>query len=224
MAIQKINLPIKGMSCPSCSARVERLVDELEGIKFRNVSHEKNSGEFTFDDQFLTKERLIAKINEGNYPVDLPAKPVFSYIKPNPSCPTCSEAGQKVPNTVLKSNIKIESKDKIDLDLAYYICKNAACSTAYYSTKNVYIIGKDELKRELWYKNGTERVIACYCNNIDTLQLKDAIENHNLSSWKEITAHYRSTIITKCEVLNPTGYCCTRFFNEMVQQIKKEII
>ena len=150
--------------------------------------------------------------------VDFDDNQMFSFVAPTPTCPSCKKEGDLVPNTVLRSNVKIQNKDKINLNTDNYICMNPDCNVAYYNSNGT--IHKDELKRELWYKTGTERVIACYCNNIDTEQLKDAVVNHNLSSWKEICGHYRVKVIEKCEILNPTGLCCRKTFRSMVEEVK----
>lgn len=150
--------------------------------------------------------------------IDFDSEQMFSFIAPTPVCPSCSKEGGLVPNTVLRSNVKIQSKEKINIDIENYICMNPDCDVAYYNSENTIL--KDELKRELWYKTGTKRIIACYCNNIDADQLKDAVVNHNLSTWEEITEHYRVKVIEKCETLNPTGKCCRHIFRGMVMDVR----
>ncbi len=36
-------------------------------------------------------------------------------------------------------------------------------------------------------------------------------------------SHYREKVNEKCEVLNPTGYCCRELVDEVVSDIKKEV-
>lgn len=223
MPLKTITLPINGMTCPSCSASVERLIDTLEGVESRTISHETDSGVITFDPSVLSESEVISKINEGHYKVNIEVEdePMFSFVGVIPECPVCRKQGQLVPNTVLRSNVKIDSKQKIDIEIDNHICMNPDCEVAYYNANGT--ISKEELKRELWYKKGAERVIACYCNNIDTDQINDAIVDHNLSTWEEITSHYRVKVIEKCETLNPTGYCCRNTFNGLVREIKSTI-
>ncbi len=216
-----IELKIKGMTCQSCSASVERLVNELDGIETQKVSYENDLGVFTINENKLSERELIAKINEGHYKVEIFEKIITTKDKIIPICPVCKNSGQLVPNTVFKSNL-VESKRKVNLETENYICMDTDCSVAYYNGKNT--IGKDELKRELWYKKGTKTVLACYCNNINTEQLEKAISKHNLTSWEEITSHYRKKVVEKCEKLNPTGYCCRDNFDNMVNEIKDTLI
>ena len=131
-------------------------------------------------------------------------------------CPICSEKGQKVVNTVFKSNLKPDSFKKIDLDVNNYICLNSKCEIAYYNEKIQ--ININELRRELWFKTSSKRKIICYCNNIDEEQIEEAVNEHNLTTWNEITSHYRKKVIENCENLNPTGHCCRKNFDETVKQ------
>lgn len=215
-----VKLKIKGMTCPSCSASVERLVNKLDGVKEQNVSHENDLGVFTIDESVLSESELIAKINEGHYKVEMSEK-IIPAEKTIPPCPVCNNSGRLVPNTVFKSILKAESKQKVNLEAENYICMDADCLVAYYTGKNT--ITKDELKRELWYKKGTKTVLACYCNNIDAKQLKDAISQYNLTSWEEITSHYRKKVIEKYETLNPKGYCCRNNFDKLVKEVKETL-
>jgi len=218
--MKKIEITITGMTCPTCSAAVNRLVDELEGVISKNVNHVSDSGLFEFDETVISEEEIIAKINEGHYKVDTD-KEIIENIVDIPECPTCNVSGQLVPNSVFNSILVTESKSKIDLEKKNYICLNPECNTAYYN--NELTIDKSELKRELWFKKGTERKIICYCNNIDKSMMKDAIVNRNLSTWEEITSHYRKKVIEKCDILNPTGFCCRNTFDKVVGKIKNEL-
>ena len=218
--MKKIEVTIKGMTCPSCSAAVDRLVEELDGMKTKNINHVTDSGQFEFDDNTITEEEIIAKINEGHYKVDTDKEIIENNIN-IPECPVCTTSGQLVPDSVFKSNLITDSFNKIDREKKNYICLNPACDTAYYN--DVITIDKSKLKRELWFKKDTEKKIICYCNNIDKSQIEDVIVNYNLSTWEEITSHYRNKVIEKCEVLNPTGYCCRGTFNKVVSKIKMDI-
>lgn len=218
--MKKIEITIKGMTCPSCSAAVDRLIDELDGIKSKNVNHVSDSGLLEFDEDIITEEQIIAKINEGHYKVDTD-KDIIENIVEIPKCPNCNNSGQLVPNTIFNSILVADSKSKIDMEIKNYICLSPECNTAYYN--DLLTIDTAELKREIWFKNNSKRKIICYCNNIDKSMIKDAIANHNLSTWEEITSHYRKKVIEKCELLNPTGLCCRNTFNKVVNKLKKEV-
>jgi copper chaperone CopZ/bacterioferritin-associated ferredoxin len=217
-----VKLKIKGMTCPGCSASVERLVRDLEGLKSQKVSHETDSGEFVIDENLLPEEELINRINQGHYKVDLAGKEKVIFQIAISKCPVCNTSGQLVPNSVFKSNLKKDSIGKIDLKAKNYICLNPSCSVAYYNENNRNTIDKSEMQRELWFKNGIERKIICYCNNIDTNQIENAVKEYGLTTWEQIVSKYRSKPIEKCEILNPTGSCCREIFDNLVKKIQDE--
>ncbi len=211
-----LELKIKGMTCASCSTSVEKLVDNLNGIQAKYINHVTDKGKIEFDENVISQEEIISKINEGHYKV-IGFENIKNKIKV-PLCPKCSQSGQLVPNSVFKSNLKVENFKKVNLEIENYICQNPTCNVAYYNSETT--IDKSELKRELWFKNGSKRKVICYCNNIDKDQIKESVTQHNQTTWEEITSHYRKTVIEKCEILNPTGHCCREKFNEVINKFK----
>ncbi len=220
--MQTVELKIKGMTCPSCAVAVSKLTDELKGIKTKTINFAANSGLFVFDENVLSVEEIISKINESHYKVDSNGISKIYNSEKIVNCPTCNKKGKKVFNSVFKSNVKAESFSKIDLNGDNYICFNPDCETVYYNDKGL-VIHYSELKREIWFKNFAERKIICYCNNIDREQINLALKDHNLETWEEITSHYRKKVIEKCEILNPTGYCCRETFDKEVKKFKRQL-
>lgn len=222
MAIKTIILPIKGMSCSSCSRSVITQVENLPGLVEQNVDHDTDSGEFIIDESQLSVAELISSINQGHYKVDLPAGASVADIENNiPACPVCHKQGVEVPNTVLRSNLQPATFKSTDLDDDFHICMNPDCTNAYYTTKRNQVIDKSALKRELYYKNGSEKQIICYCNNVDKEQIKDTVSIHHITDWDETMAHYSNKVQEKCEILNPTGLCCRDLFDEVVNEIQE---
>ena len=76
------------------------------------------------------------------------------------------------------------------------------------------------LRREIWFKKSSKKKTICYCNNIDREQIKEAVQIYGLKTWEEITSHYRTNVIEKCELLNPTGACCRETFDKVVDKMK----
>lgn len=220
MAIKTIVLPIIGMSCSSCSRAVEKQVEHVVGLISKSVDHDSDSGQFTIDESKLSESKLIETINKGHYKVDLPKDITTTIAKEMPACPTCNVAGVEVPNTVLRSNLKPDTYKKTVLEDNFNICMNPSCTTAYYTTQRNQVIDKSELKRELYFKNGTEIEIICYCNNVDRQQVEEVVNQHDITGWDEAMAHYRNKVQEKCEILNPTGLCCRNLFDEVVNEIK----
>lgn len=209
------------MSCSSCSRSVEKQVENLSGLVEKNVDHDADLGEFMIDDNKLSVNALISAINQGHYKVDLPEdENMASVEKEVPPCPACNRSGADVPNTVLRSNIKAETFKQTNLDDEFHICMTPSCEIAYYTTGDQ-LINKRELKRELYFKEGSERQVICYCNNVDKEQIKDTVNNHQLTDWDETMAYYSNKVQEKCEILNPTGLCCRDLFGEVVSEIKE---
>ncbi len=222
--IKTITLPIAGMSCSSCSRSVENQVAQLDGLVDKLVNHDADSGEFTIDESILSQKQLIETINQGHYKVDLPElENTTRKQKEIPVCPACNIPGAEVPNTVMRSNLKPNTYKRIILEDDFHICMNPQCTNAYYSTQRNQLIDKSELKRELYYKIGSQKEIICYCNNVDKEQIKETVYNHNITDWDETMAHYSNKVQEKCEILNPTGLCCRDLFDEVVEDIRVKI-
>ena len=51
---------IEGMTCPSCSASVEKQIDELNGIKSRNVNHVTDDAKIEYDETVTSEEEIIS--------------------------------------------------------------------------------------------------------------------------------------------------------------------
>ncbi len=221
MAIKTVTLPIKGMSCASCSRTVEKQVEGLPGLVEKHVDHAAGRGEFILDDSKLSVEALINSINQGHYPVDLPATANRQkIIREVPPCPVCRQPGADVPTTVLRSNLQPATYKQTDPEDDFHICMTPSCAVAYYTLGKQQLIMKDALKRELYFKEGSQRQIICYCNNVDRQQIEETVKVFNITDWQRTMEHYRHKVQEKCEILNPTGLCCRDLFAEVVHEIK----
>ncbi len=216
--MKTIELEIKGMTCPSCSAAVDGKLIELAGIESKYINHALDSGKISFDENLVSEEEIIAKINETHYKV-VGKEEITNNIQ-IPECPTCHREGKLVPNTVFKSLLKRENQQLVDLNTKNYICMNPDCETAYYSAESH--IPHDALRREIWFKKAAKNKTICYCNNISKEQIKNAVVNHNLETWEDITGLYRSKVIERCENFNPTGSCCRETFAKVVGKMQQE--
>ncbi len=68
--IQKYN--VTGMSCAACSARIEKVVGKLEGVKTVQVNLLLNNMTVDFDDNFLNHEKIIQSVVDAGYGASLP--------------------------------------------------------------------------------------------------------------------------------------------------------
>ena len=58
---------ISGMSCAACSSAVERVTRKLEGVKESNVNLTTGKMTITYDDEVLTREAIIAKVEKAGF-------------------------------------------------------------------------------------------------------------------------------------------------------------
>ena len=58
---------ISGMSCAACSARVEKAVSAVHGVKSASVNLLKNSMETVFDEAQTSVEAIVAAVTKAGY-------------------------------------------------------------------------------------------------------------------------------------------------------------
>jgi len=64
---QTISIPVEGMSCVSCAARVKRTLKGIEGVQHVEVSLERREAIVRFSPEKATPERLESAINKLGY-------------------------------------------------------------------------------------------------------------------------------------------------------------
>ncbi len=69
-----VQLPIEGMTCASCSARVQRALGRLEGVTDAGVNLATEKATVTYDPQVLTQHDLIDAVREVGYGVPVEKK------------------------------------------------------------------------------------------------------------------------------------------------------
>ena len=81
------NFDVKGMMCGNgCVKKINKAMDSIEGVKFREVNFEKSSMSVTYDDQIVTDKIIITALKENNYSCSLKEKPkkdspIISFFK-----------------------------------------------------------------------------------------------------------------------------------------------
>ncbi|MCX6136767.1 MAG: heavy metal translocating P-type ATPase [Ignavibacteriales bacterium] len=71
--MKTITLPVEGMTCASCVARVEKSLKKVDGVKTANVNLATERVSLSFDPQKTTIERLSEVVREAGYGMPLPA-------------------------------------------------------------------------------------------------------------------------------------------------------
>ena len=62
---------ISGMSCAACSARIDKAVRSLKGIKEVNVNLLTNSMVVSYDEKILSSEKIINTVIKAGYDANL---------------------------------------------------------------------------------------------------------------------------------------------------------
>jgi len=68
---KKITLPVEGMTCASCVARVEKALSKVDGIENVNVNFATEKASFTFDPEKISKEIISSAVEDAGYKIDI---------------------------------------------------------------------------------------------------------------------------------------------------------
>lgn len=69
----RITIPVSGMTCAACSARVQRALERTPGVREASVNLMLNNAVVAFDAAETTAERLVEVIRKVGYDAELPA-------------------------------------------------------------------------------------------------------------------------------------------------------
>jgi len=97
MAEQQIELPITGMTCASCSARVEKALTRLPGVQAAHVNLATEQASVRFDPATVAPQQLQAAVEQAGYGVvtDQVELPITGM-----TCATCSARVEKALKNV----------------------------------------------------------------------------------------------------------------------------
>ena len=71
-ATERTTIPVTGMTCAACSARIQRTLERAPGVASANVNLMTNSATVEFDPAVATLDGLVATIRETGYGAELP--------------------------------------------------------------------------------------------------------------------------------------------------------
>ena len=71
-AIERVELPITGMTCASCANRIERRLNKLDGVT-ASVNYATEKARVEFDPGTVAAEQLVAAVEAAGYEAALPA-------------------------------------------------------------------------------------------------------------------------------------------------------
>ena len=67
-----VSIPVKGMMCSACAARVTKALSTMEGVKSVKVSGSLNTARVTYADTKITPEQLCAAISKLGFQAGSP--------------------------------------------------------------------------------------------------------------------------------------------------------
>jgi Cu+-exporting ATPase len=72
----EVTIPVQGMTCAACSARIQRTLERTPGVAGANVNLMTGSATVSYDPASVTPERLVEAIRETGYGAELRAEDV----------------------------------------------------------------------------------------------------------------------------------------------------
>ena len=70
--VQTIRIPVEGMSCVACAARVKKTLVAIPGVQEVEVHLGERNARVRFDSRRVSSDRLVAVINELGYSASKP--------------------------------------------------------------------------------------------------------------------------------------------------------
>lgn len=81
-ATKKFSLPVEGMTCASCVARVEKAIGKVEGVKSVAVNIATEKASFEIDPMKADISKIAAAVEDAGYKMTLPAEPRQEMLAP----------------------------------------------------------------------------------------------------------------------------------------------
>lgn len=70
--VQTVRIPVEGMSCVACAARIKKTLTTVDGVKAVEVHLGERNARVEFDARRVTPERLAATIKDLGYSAGTP--------------------------------------------------------------------------------------------------------------------------------------------------------
>ncbi len=72
VSLEEVTIPVEGMSCGACAARIKKTLKALDGVASIEVSLEHRQVRVGYSETKMTPERLAAEVNSLGYKASLP--------------------------------------------------------------------------------------------------------------------------------------------------------
>ena len=84
MSVQRLELPIEGMTCASCAVRVEKKLNKLEGVA-ATVNYATERASVEFEAGSVSPEQLVAAVEAAGYKAALPSDEAADETQEDPA-------------------------------------------------------------------------------------------------------------------------------------------
>ena len=98
---QRLSLPIEGMTCSSCANRIEKRLNQIDGVE-ATVNFATEQAAVSFDPARVEAGDLVAAIGETGYTASLPRRSERARARRRRSAtpaPTCAAASSSPPRS-----------------------------------------------------------------------------------------------------------------------------
>jgi Cu+-exporting ATPase len=101
MTDKKQDFFVRGMTCASCVARVEKIINRKEGVSSVSVNLATNQAQVIYDPEIATEQEIVNAIHKAGYEAEPKADPTekkYSYSVKGMTCASCVSRVEKVIN------------------------------------------------------------------------------------------------------------------------------
>lgn len=108
--LERIDIPVNGMSCASCANRVEKALSKAEGVGDANVNFAAEKATVSYDPGSISPEALVGEIEDAGYGAEI-AKTDFGVT--GMSCASCVGRVEKALSSlpgVLHTNVNLAAE------------------------------------------------------------------------------------------------------------------
>jgi len=205
--LTKVELPVKGMTCTSCEVHIESTLKKLPGVHGVKASYIDASAKIEYDPGKITKDQLIAAINETGYSVGTTS----TMLEHAETCTkeTCEVPLADLPKEKSKSLVKL--KDISQLRTAFNKQGNSVRFVAILSSTCKWCIqGAESIETSIIQKMKDKNigVIIVWTNMLKSDDQASALHAASLFDGKGVTQFFDGEnkfgdIVAK--TINPKG-------------------
>ena len=122
--IETLTLPVEGMTCASCVARVEKTLKKIDGVEIANVNLATEAVALSFDSSRTSLDILAKAVEGAGYKLALPAKSSVHgrFMTLDQTTPTDVRS---IRVGILLSCLSITSPGILDFTVMYFPCGDA---------------------------------------------------------------------------------------------------